>query len=98
MIGPATAHTSLLASAERPFTAPTPVKEGLETTLQLVPSQCSIKSADKLLIAPAAHASVAETAVTVCRKAPCPTLGLATTLQFAPFQCSIKVVMELPAV
>src|SRR5215469_10291333 len=97
MVAPATTQTSLLASAEMPFTAPTPIKAGLDTTLQLVPFQCSIKSADRLFMAPAAHASVAEIAVTVRRKEPCPTLGLETTLQLAPFQCSINVVMELPA-
>jgi hypothetical protein len=74
---------------------PTLVKAGLETTLQLVPFQCSIKTPK--LLDPAAQTSFDETAVIALRKVPCPTLGPETTLQVVPFQCSINAVMELPA-
>jgi len=87
------AQTSLLASAEIPRMGPTLVKAGLETTLQLVPFQCSIKTPEELLD-PAAQTSFDEIAITALKKAPCPTLGLETTLQLAPFQCSINAVME----
>jgi len=46
MVGPATAQASLLVSAEIPRMGPTPVKAKLETTLQFVPFQCSIKTPD----------------------------------------------------
>jgi len=91
IVGPATAQTSLLESADMPRMKPTLVKAGLETTLQLLPSQCSIKI-PKLLTDPAAQTSFDATTVTVLRKAPCPTLGLETTLQLVPSQCSINVV------
>src|SRR5215831_19257567 len=91
------AQTSLLASAEMPRTPTTPVNAGLEITLQLVPSQCSIKTPEELLDDPAAQTSFDETAITALSKAPWPTLGLETTLQLVTFQCSINAVTELPA-
>jgi hypothetical protein len=94
VIAPATAQTSLLESAEIPRTPPTPVNARLETTFQLTPFQCSIKSAESSY--PAAQTSLDEIAVTVVKKAPCPTLGPETTFQLVPFQCSINVVIELP--
>jgi hypothetical protein len=64
---------------------------GLETTLQLVPFQCSISVWLSLLAYPTAQTSLAETAATSFRTSSDPTLGLETTLQLVPFQCSISV-------
>jgi hypothetical protein len=69
---------------------------GLETTLQLVPSQCSNKiRSSETFMSPAAQTSVVETAVTVLRIAPLGSVALETTLQLVPFQCSINVLREL---
>jgi hypothetical protein len=65
VIAPATAQTSLLESAEIPLTNPTPVNAGLETTVQLTPFQCSIKTEE--LLDPAAQTSLDEIAVTVVK-------------------------------
>jgi hypothetical protein len=79
----------LLASAEIPPKLYRPVKAGLETTLQLVPFQCSTKAPALLL--PTAQTSFDETAVTPLRIV-CSTVavGRETTLQLLPFQCSIN--------
>src|SRR5260370_40254415 len=68
-----------------------PVKAGLETMLQLVPSQCSTRSPEIWLWVPTAQTSVEEMAVTAVNEPPPEGVGLVTTLQFVPFQCSINV-------
>src|SRR5262249_53685582 len=82
-----TAQTSLLASAEMPERAPALVTTLLVTTLQLVPSQCSIKAFP--LLVPAAQTSFEETTARAFNPPPS-MVGLATTLQLVPFQCSIS--------
>ena len=94
-----TAQMSLLASAEMPKTPSGPVKAGLETTLQLVPSQCSIKltsDPEELMVDPPAQTLFDEMAVTALRNPPFLRFGLETTLQLVPFQFSINGL--LPAV
>jgi hypothetical protein len=73
-----------------PLSPPAPVKAVLEMTLQLVPSQCSTRLSEELLITPTAQTSVDETVVTLFRKPPFFKGGLETTLQLVPFQCSIS--------
>src|SRR4029077_7509689 len=48
LINPPTAQTSALESAETPLMTLTPEKAGLETRVQLVPSQCSTKAPEGL--------------------------------------------------
>src|SRR5262249_41345593 len=92
-----TAHTSVAETAAAAARLLKPVLAlGLGTTLQLVPSQCSISVCVALLALgwkpPTAHTSVPETAVTPFSSLFCvPGLGLGTTLHVRPFQCSVRV-------
>src|SRR5216684_3380275 len=69
---------------------------GLETTLQLVPFQCSISVCTALLMPPeepTAQMSLAATTATPLKLfkpfTELSTLGLDTTFQLVPFQCSV---------
>jgi hypothetical protein len=66
------------------------VNAGLETMLQLAPSQCSTTAFEPVVSSPTAQALFEAGAVTPFRRVP---VGLGTTLQLLPFQCSIN---ELP--
>ena len=86
------AQTSVLESAETPVGPLTPEKAGLETRLQLVPSQCSTKAPEGLT--PTAQALFDAGAVTPRSSLPFGSLGLETTLQLVPSQGSINVFSE----
>src|SRR5712692_5982199 len=79
-----TAQTSLLASAETASRPLTPLKAGLETMLQVVPSQCSTRSP------PTAQTLFDETTVTPLRLPPSFSGPVVSILQLVPFQCSIN--------
>src|SRR6516164_9267566 len=66
------------------------LKAGLETMVQLVPSQCSTRSPEKLSRNPTAQTLFVEMAVTLFNTPPSFSFGLETTLQLVPSQCSIK--------
>src|SRR5437660_1114852 len=63
--------------------------DGEDTTVQVWPSQCSVRPVEKLLESPTAQASLEEVAVTAARKLPFANLGLEITFQLVPSQCSI---------
>src|SRR6266702_4238344 len=93
-----TAQMSLAATAVTAVRALSEVPGlGLGTTLQLVPSQCSVSvrgAVDTLgsKCSPTAQASVGDVAVTPYSSlTSCPTLGLGVTLQLVPSQCSMSV-------
>src|SRR6516162_9627836 len=96
----ASAQTSVVESAEMkpPFRAGklAPAKAGLETTLQLVPSQCSTKAFAEPELFPTAQALFDAGAVTPCSILPVGIVGLETSLQLVPFQCSIRVALLVP--
>src|SRR6266571_357080 len=87
-----TAQMSVAETAATPNRglARVPAGLGLGTTVQLVPSHCSISVPEPL--SPTAHTSLLETAVTprspFCRPGPA---GLVTMLQLVPSQCSVRV-------
>src|SRR5262249_59325798 len=82
------AQTSFAASAETPKRLSlVPLKAGLETTLPLLPSQCSTKSPEKPSKNPTAQTAFAAMAVTALNAPPRFCLGLETTLQLAPAHC-----------
>src|SRR6266571_509882 len=87
-----TAQTSLLetAAAASRVSEAEPATLGLDTTLQLVPSQCRVSVCSEKLVSanPTAQMSVAETAVTPFRKPTC--FGALTRRQLVPFQCSMS--------
>src|SRR5262249_35287873 len=74
------------------------VRGGLETTLQLVPSQCSksVWSGGTLPSPPTAHTSLPATATTASRKPPLRRVGVVTTLQLVPSRGSASVVVDPP--
>src|SRR5579864_5524956 len=91
------AHTSVAESAEiAPLLMLTPVKAGLDTMLQLVPSQCSTRAFEEPPAKPTAQALSAAGAVTPVSALPLGSFGLTTTVQLVPSQCSISVLFELP--
>src|SRR6266571_1951966 len=98
-----TAQMSLAETAVTPASSLVCVLAlGLETTLQLVPSQCSIRVCaipePVRAKVPTAQTSVVETATTPRRTLPVPAVGLATTLHFFPSQCSMSACMSPLAV
>ena len=91
------AHTSVAESAEMaPLLMLTLVKAGLETMLQLVPSQCSTRAFEEPPANPTAQALSTAGAVTPVSALPWGSFGLGTTAQLVPSQCSISVLFELP--
>ena len=71
--------------------------DGEGTTVQIWPSQCSVRPVEKLLESPTAQASLEEVAVTAARKLPFVNGGLGINLQRVPSQCSItESKIELP--
>jgi len=80
---------SLAESAETAARLPEVAKTGLETTLQLVQSQCSTKAPP--LLPPTAQTFLDEIATTPLRPVlSTVAVGVETTLQLAPFQCSVN--------
>src|SRR6516225_4471994 len=91
------AHTSVAESAEiAPLLMLTPAKAGLDTMLQLVPSQCSTRALAAPPANPTAQALLVAGAVTPVSALPCGSLGLGFTAQLVPSQCSINGMNELP--
>src|SRR5215470_13159106 len=91
------AHTSVAESAEMaPLLMVTPVKAGLDTMLQLVPSQCSTRAEAEPPANPTAQALLAAGAVTPVSWLPWGSLGPGVTAQLVPSQCSISGMNELP--
>jgi hypothetical protein len=86
----------VVESAETLDAIPSPVNAGLDTTLQLVPSQCSTKALLDVELAPTAQALFNAGAVTPCSILPVGIVGLGTSLQLVPFQCSIRVALLVP--
>src|SRR5437764_10741153 len=74
---------------------------GLDTTLQVVPSQCSVTVVSPVYAStaqadPTAQASVEEMATTPLRRfSPVLAFGLGRTLHAVPSQCSVSVRMVL---
>src|SRR6516225_1693506 len=91
------AHTSVAESAEiAPLLMLTLVKAGLDTMLQVVPSQCSTRALAAPPANPTAQALLVAGAVTPVSALPCGSLGLGFTAQLVPSQCSINGMNELP--
>src|SRR6516165_5545050 len=91
------AHTSAAESAEiAPLLMLTLVKAGLETMLQVVPSQCSTRALVEPPANPTAQALLGAGAVTPVSWLPWGSLGLGVTAQLVPSQCSISGMNELP--
>src|SRR6516164_4955816 len=91
------AHTSVAESAEiAPLLMLTPAKAGLDTMLQLAPSQCSTRALAAPPANPTAQALLVAGAVTPVSALPWGSLGLGVTAQLVPSQCSISGMNELP--
>src|SRR6516165_4608942 len=91
------AHTSVAESAEiAPLLMLTPVKAGLDTTLQRVPSQCSTSASGEPAADPTAQALLVAGAVTAVSSLPWGSLGLGVTVQLVPSQCSISALPGCP--
>src|SRR6516164_405299 len=91
------AHTPAAESAEiAPLLMLTPAKAGLDTMLQLVPSQCSTRALAAPPANPTAQALLVAGAVTPVSALPWGSLGLGVTAQLVPSQCSISGMNELP--
>src|SRR6516164_6915411 len=91
------AHKSVAESAEiAPLLMLTAVKAGLDTMLQLVPSQCSTRAFEDPPANPTAQALSAAGAVTPVSALPMGSFGLGITAQLVPSQCSISVLFEPP--
>jgi hypothetical protein len=86
-----TAQTLFVAGAVTPVRALPSRSFGLETTLQLVPFQCSIKVLKDVPTArlPMAHTSVLAAPATPLKVAFI--VGVGTTLQLVPLKCSASV-------
>src|SRR5579863_235662 len=94
---PPSAHTLLLATATTPCRSLSPPGGfGLETTLHVEPSQCSVSVAttspgDAQFNPTVQISSGATPATDHSSLSNNPTFGLDTTLHLEPFQCSISV-------